>query len=117
MKRKLLATSLLACLAATSSWQSGMAKNWPMFGQNVGNTADGAGENILSPKNVAGLMRTKDISFFIDFHAYSRDVLFAWGIEANQSSDVAMNFTNSIWDPSKRRVKWVPPVPANSPFE
>jgi len=55
MKRKLLATSLLACLAATSSWQSGMAKNWPMFGQNVGNTADGAGENILSPKNVAGL--------------------------------------------------------------
>ena len=70
----------------------------------VGPTADGA-EAEPETKNVAGLMRTKDISFFIDFHAYSRDVLFAWGIEANQSSDVAMNFTNSIWDGKRDGVR------------
>jgi hypothetical protein len=63
----------------------------------VGPTADGA-EAEPETKNVAGLMRTKDISFFIDFHAYSRDVLFEWGIEANQSSDAAMNFRNPVWD-------------------
>ena len=63
----------------------------------IGPTADGA-EAEPETKNVAGLMRTKDISFFIDFHAYSRDVLFEWGIEANQSSDEAMNFRNPAWN-------------------
>ena len=63
----------------------------------IGPPADGA-EAEPETKNVAGLMRTKDISFYIDFHSYSRDVLFCWGIEANQSTDVAMNFLNPVWD-------------------
>jgi murein tripeptide amidase MpaA len=63
----------------------------------IGPSADGA-EAEPETKNVAGLMRTKDISFYVDFHSYSRDVLFSWGIEANQSTDVAMNFANPAWD-------------------
>ncbi|MGV8977819.1 MAG: M14 family zinc carboxypeptidase [Cellulomonas sp.] len=63
----------------------------------IGPAADGP-EAEPETKNVAGLMRSKDISFFLDVHAYSRDVLFSWGIEANQSTDVSMNFENPAWD-------------------
>jgi murein tripeptide amidase MpaA len=49
-------------------------------------------------KNVASLMRAKGISWFIDFHAFGRDVMFSWGIETNQSTDATMNFANPAFD-------------------
>ena len=49
-------------------------------------------------KNVANLMRTKGISWFIDFHAFGRDVMFSWGIETNQNTDATMNFANPAFD-------------------
>jgi hypothetical protein len=49
-------------------------------------------------KNVAGLMRNKEISFYIDFHAYSRDILYSWGLDTNQSTDATQTFTNTAWD-------------------
>jgi murein tripeptide amidase MpaA len=64
----------------------------------IGPTADGA-EAEPETKNVAGLMRNKNISFFIDFHAYSRDVLYCWGIDTNQSTNASKTFTNRTdWD-------------------
>lgn len=49
-------------------------------------------------KNVANVMRTKGISWFIDFHAFGRDVMFSWGIETNQNTDATMNFANPAFD-------------------
>jgi murein tripeptide amidase MpaA len=62
-----------------------------------GPSADGA-EAEPETKNVAGVMRNKNISFFIDFHAYSRDVLYCWGFDTNQSTDASQTFTNTAWD-------------------
>jgi Zinc carboxypeptidase len=71
----------------------------------IGPSADGA-EAEPETKNVAGLMRNKNISFYVDFHAYSRDVLYCWGIESNQSTDATMNFSNnSVWDHKRDGVK------------
>lgn len=63
----------------------------------IGPAADGA-EAEPETKNVARLMRDKEISFFIDFHAYSRDVLYCWGLDTNQSTDATKTFTNTAWD-------------------
>jgi Zinc carboxypeptidase len=60
-------------------------------------TGDGA-EAEPETQNVAELMRSKNISWYMDYHAYGRDVLFPWGIESNQSVDATMNFANSAWD-------------------
>jgi murein tripeptide amidase MpaA len=49
-------------------------------------------------KNVAGLLRSKEISFYIDFHAFSRDILYSWGLDTNQSTDATQTFTNAAWD-------------------
>jgi polyvinyl alcohol dehydrogenase (cytochrome) len=54
MKSKLLATSLIACLAAAGSGGAS-AKNWPMFGDNLSNTANNAVETAISTKTVARL--------------------------------------------------------------
>jgi murein tripeptide amidase MpaA len=48
--------------------------------------------------NVASLMRTKNISYFIDFHAFGRDVMYSWGIETNQIADPTQTFSNAAWD-------------------
>lgn len=53
-------------------------------------------------QNVANLMRAKDISYFLDVHAYSRDVLYSWGTETDQSTDQNMTFTNQATWKSKR---------------
>src|ERR1700733_3301301 len=54
MKSKLLATSLIACLAAAGSGGAS-AKNWPMFGDNLSNTANNVVETAISTKTVARL--------------------------------------------------------------
>jgi Zinc carboxypeptidase len=64
-----------------------------------------AAESEPEAKNVANLMRTKGISWFIDFHAFSRDVLFSWGIETNQDTDATMNFANPAWDGKRDGIK------------
>ena len=48
--------------------------------------------------NVAGLMGDADINYLLDVHAFSRTVMYSWGIEANQSVDASMNFANPAWD-------------------
>ena len=55
MRTKFLATSLLACAAAISSWQTAGARDWPMFGGSVENQSSTADETAISPKNVAQL--------------------------------------------------------------
>ncbi len=57
-----------------------------------------AAESEPEARNVANLMRNKGISWFIDFHAFGRDILFSWGIETNQSTDGTMNFANPAFD-------------------
>jgi len=61
----------------------------------VDDTFVGSGaESEPEARNVAKLMRGKNISFFIDFHMTGRDVMFSWGIESNQDTDATMSFTN-----------------------
>ena len=60
----------------------------------IGTAAESEPETV----NVARLMRDKGISHFIDFHAYSRDILYCWGLDSNQSTDATQTFTNAAWD-------------------
>jgi polyvinyl alcohol dehydrogenase (cytochrome) len=55
MKKGLLTASLFASAMAVSSWQMASARDWPMFGESVANTADGVGETAISPTNVGRL--------------------------------------------------------------
>lgn len=57
-----------------------------------------AAESEPETKNVANLMRTKNISYYMDVHQYSRDVLYSWGIETNQATDATQNFASAAWD-------------------
>lgn len=57
-----------------------------------------AAESEPETKNVANLMRSKGIGFFLDVHMYGRDVLYSWGAETNQTTDMSQSFTNSAWD-------------------
>src|ERR1019366_4967647 len=73
---------------------------------DVHSSTDPADETYIGPsaesepetKNVAGLLRSKEISFYIDFHAFSRDILYSWGLDTNQSTDATQTFTNAAWD-------------------
>jgi hypothetical protein len=49
-------------------------------------------------RNVAGLMRDEDINYVLDVHSFSRDVLYTWTTEVNQSVDATMTFRNAAWD-------------------
>jgi polyvinyl alcohol dehydrogenase (cytochrome) len=55
MKKGLLTASLFTSAMAVSSWQAAAARDWPMFGESVANTADGVGETAISSKNVGQL--------------------------------------------------------------
>jgi len=48
--------------------------------------------------NLVKLFRDEGISYFLDVHSFSRSILYSWGIEANQSVDATMSFTNPAWD-------------------
>jgi hypothetical protein len=64
----------------------------------VGDVTSGTAESEPETKNVANLMRTKGVSFFLDVHAFGRDVMYSWGIESDQTNDATMNFANQIYD-------------------
>lgn len=55
-------------------------------------------ESELETQNVAMLMRSKGIGFYLDVHMYARDVLFSWGTETNQTTDITQTFSNSAFD-------------------
>jgi hypothetical protein len=57
-----------------------------------------AAESEPETQNVASLMRDKDVSFYLDVHQIGRNVMYAWGIETDQTTDPAENFTNPAWD-------------------
>jgi murein tripeptide amidase MpaA len=57
-----------------------------------------AAESEPETKNVANLMRNKGVGFYLDVHAFGRDVMYSWGLETNQSTDMTQSFTNRAWD-------------------
>jgi murein tripeptide amidase MpaA len=48
--------------------------------------------------NLANLMDTTNVSYFLDVHSYGRDILYPWGIETDQTTDPAQSFLNPSWD-------------------
>jgi Zinc carboxypeptidase len=57
-----------------------------------------AAESEPETKNLADLMRTKNISFFVDVHSYGREILYSWGLDTNQSTDASQSFLNPAYD-------------------
>jgi murein tripeptide amidase MpaA len=57
-----------------------------------------AAESEPETQNLAGLMRSANISFFVDVHSYGRDILYPWGLDTDQSTDPAQNFANTAKD-------------------
>jgi polyvinyl alcohol dehydrogenase (cytochrome) len=55
MKKQLLTALILTSLAGLPAWHGAAARDWPMFGGNLANTANGAGETVISRSNVAKL--------------------------------------------------------------
>jgi murein tripeptide amidase MpaA len=55
--------------------------------------------------NLVKLFRDEGVSYFLDVHSFGRTVLYSWGIEANQSVDATMSFTNRAWDHKRDGVK------------
>jgi len=49
-------------------------------------------------RNVALLLRDKDVEYFVDVHSFSRKLLFPWGMDANQTRDPTQNYENPEWD-------------------
>jgi murein tripeptide amidase MpaA len=49
-------------------------------------------------QNLAGLMRTANISFYADVHSYGRDILYPWGIETDQNTVTEQSFENRAKD-------------------
>ena len=49
-------------------------------------------------RNVAGLMRSAEIAYFVDVHSFSRKLLFPWGMDGNQTRDPSQNYENPVWD-------------------
>lgn len=55
--------------------------------------------------NLVKLFKDEGISYFLDVHSFSRSILYSWGIEANQSVDATMSFTNPRWDGKRDGVR------------
>ncbi len=49
-------------------------------------------------RNVAGLMRSLNIAYFVDVHSFSRKLLYPWGMDGNQTRDPSQNYANPAWD-------------------
>jgi Zinc carboxypeptidase len=64
----------------------------------VGDVTNGSAESEPETKNVANLMRTKNISYFLDVHQFGRDVLYSWGLDTDQTTDSTQSFTNRALD-------------------
>jgi hypothetical protein len=48
--------------------------------------------------NIQWLIDQHAPSWFCDVHSYSRDVLYPWGADSDQSSDATQNWRNQAWD-------------------
>jgi murein tripeptide amidase MpaA len=70
----------------------------PVDENYIGDVTSGSAESEPEVKNVANLMRSKQVSYYLDVHLVGRDVLYPWGIESNQNATPAMNFTNASFD-------------------
>jgi murein tripeptide amidase MpaA len=55
--------------------------------------------------NLVKLFKDEKVSYYLDVHSFSRSILYSWGIEANQSVDATMSFTNPVWDHKRDGVK------------
>ncbi len=55
--------------------------------------------------NLAKLFADEGVSHLLDVHAFSRSILYSWGIEANQSTDASQTFTNPAWDHKRDGVR------------
>jgi len=55
--------------------------------------------------NLVKLFHDEGVSYYLDIHSFSRSILYSWGIEANQSVDATMSFTNPKWDHKRDGVK------------
>lgn len=53
-------------------------------------------------RNIARLIDYNPIGFFCDVHAYSRDVLYPWGLDTDQAVDKSQSWRNHDWDRSGR---------------
>src|SRR5262249_57158676 len=50
-------------------------------------------------QNVVWLMDNfPNIRFFIDLHSYGEDILYSWGDDENQTTDLNMNCLNAVYD-------------------
>jgi len=49
-------------------------------------------------KNLVKLFHDEGIGYYLDVHSYSRKIMWSWGIETNQSDDVAQSFMNAAKD-------------------
>ena len=49
-------------------------------------------------QNVQGLVIEHRPAYFMDVHAYARDILYPWGMDDDQGTDPAKNFANPDWD-------------------
>jgi murein tripeptide amidase MpaA len=49
-------------------------------------------------RNVQELIVEKKVSFYVDVHSYARKFLFAWGMEANQTTKPEQTFRNPALD-------------------
>jgi murein tripeptide amidase MpaA len=49
-------------------------------------------------QNVAELLREREIEFFVDVHSFSRKLMYAWGMDGNQTRDPSQNRSNPVWD-------------------
>lgn len=49
-------------------------------------------------QNLAGLMQSANISFFLDVHSYGREILYSWGLDTNQNIDATQSFMNPAMD-------------------
>src|SRR5262249_52456523 len=57
-----------------------------------------AAESEPEVRNVAGLMRSLQMAYFVDVHSFSRKLLYPWGMDGNQSRDPSQNYENPAWD-------------------
>lgn len=90
-------------------------------GQNYHGPAPTSGTREPEPevRNIEGLLKSKNINFFMDVHSAAGKILFPWGLEQNQETDPEQTFLNPAWDnghagherdgPGLAYKEWLPP--------
>jgi hypothetical protein len=66
----------------------------PLDEDYVGDVTNGSPESEPETKNVANLMRDKDINYYLDVHQFGREVLYSWGLDSDQNTDPTQSFSN-----------------------